>query len=65
MISCIVAKCWKSAFHLKIDRQRGSLVVNALAFSSRGHGFDSRSRRGNNSMSEHVFLSVICRDDTR
>ena len=27
--SCIVAKCWKIAFHLKIDRKRGSLVVIA------------------------------------
>ena len=40
-------------------------MVSALAFSARGHGFDPHSRRVNVSVSEHVFLSVICRDDTR
>ena len=43
--------------------KRGSLVVSALTFSARGHGFDPRSRRGKFSVSEHAFLSVICRDD--
>ena len=72
-IFCIVAKRWKISFHLKVDRlfhlkvdrKRGGLVVCALAFSARGHGFDPCSRRGNISESEHVFLSVIYRDDTR
>ena len=45
--------------------KRGSLVVSALAFSARGHGFDPRGRRGKISESEHAFLSVICRDDTK
>ena len=44
-ISCIVEKCWKIAFHLKVDKKRGSPVVSALAFSARCHGFDPRSRR--------------------
>ena len=43
----------------------GSLVVSALAFSARGHGFDPRRRRGKISVSEHAFLSVTCRDDTK
>ena len=43
----------------------GNLVVRALAFGARGHGFDPRGRRGNISVSEHAFLSVICRDDTK
>ena len=42
---CIVAKCWKIGFHLKLDRKRGGLVVSARAFSARGHRFDPRSRR--------------------
>ena len=41
------------------------LVVSALAFSARGHGFDPRGRRRKISVSEHAFLSVICRDDTK
>ena len=45
--------------------KRGSLVVSALAISARGHGFDPRGRRGKISVSEHAFLSVICRDDTK
>ena len=61
-IACSVEKCWKSAFHLKIDRKRSSL---ALAFSARGQVFDPRSRRDKISVTEHYFLSVICRDDTR
>ena len=28
-------------------------------------GFDPRGRRGNILVSEHVFLSDICRDDTK
>ena len=53
-------------FHLKVNRKRGRLVVNELAFSSIGHRFDTSSRRGNTSVSEHVFfISVMCRDDTR
>ena len=28
------------------DKKRGSLVVSALAFNARGHGFDPRDRRG-------------------
>ena len=64
-ISCIVAKCWKIAFrlkvnlidsfHQKVDRKRGSLVVSALAFNAGCHGFDPRSRRGNILVSEHVL----------
>ena len=50
---------------LKVDRKRGSLVVSELTFSAAGHGFDPRSRRGKKSVSEHVFLSVICMDSTR
>ena len=48
-----------------MDVKRGSLVVSALAFSARGHWFDPSGRRGNISVSEHVFLSVICRDDAK
>ena len=44
--------------------KRGSLVVSAVAFSARGQGFDPRGRRGKILVSEHAFLSVICRDDT-
>ena len=43
----------------------GSLVVSALAFTARGHGFDPHGRRGKILVSEHAFLSVICRDDTK
>ena len=50
---------------LKILSQgkRGSLVISALALSARGHGFDPHGRRGKILVSEHAFLSVICRDD--
>ena len=61
----ILEKCWKIAFHLKVDRKLGSLVVSALAFSARGHGFDPRSRREMKSVTEHAFLSAMCRDDIR
>ena len=44
-ISCIVKKCWKIEFHLKVDRKRGSLVVSALASSTRGHGLEPRKHR--------------------
>ena len=27
-VSCIVEKCWKIAFHLKVDRKRGSLQLS-------------------------------------
>ena len=64
-ISCIVEKCWKIAFHLNVDRKRGSLEVSALALSARGHEFDPRSRRENISKPERALVSVICRDDTR
>ena len=64
-IFCIVEKCWKIAFHLKVDRKRGGLVVSVLAFNARGHGFDPISRQENISVTEHAFLCVICRDDTR
>ena len=64
-ISCIVEKCWKTAFHMKVDRKRGSLLVSALAISARGHGFDPRNRREQISATENAFLSVICRDDTK
>ena len=64
-ISCIVEKCWKTAFHLIVVRKRSSLVVSVLAFSSRGHGLDPRGRREKFSLTEHAFLSIICRDDTR
>ena len=37
-ISYIVEKCWKIAFHMKVGRKHGSLVVSALAFSAIGHG---------------------------
>ena len=36
-----------------------------MAFSARGHGFVPRARRGKITVSEHAFLSVICRDDTK
>ena len=42
-----------------------NLLVSALAFSARGHGFDPRSRREKISVADNAFLSVICRDDTR
>ena len=42
-----------------------NLVVSALAFSARGHGFDPRSRREKLSVTDNAFLRVICRDDTR
>ena len=45
--------------------ERGSLVVSALAFSARGYGFDPHGRLGKILVSEHAFLSVICRDDTK
>ena len=48
-----------------ISKLHGSLVVSALAFSARCHGFDPRGRRGKISVSEHAFLSVICNDDTK
>ena len=57
-ISCIVEKCWKIVFHLKVDRKHDILMVSALAFSARDHGFDPRSRREKNSVSKHAFLSV-------
>ena len=40
-------------------------MVIALAFSARSLGFDLRGRRGKISVSEHAFLNVICRDDTK
>ena len=40
--------------------KRGSLVVSALAFNARGHGFDPCNRQGKISVSEHAFLSVKC-----
>ena len=49
-------------WHAPTPGKRGSLVVSALAFSARCHGFDPCGRRGNISVSEHAFLSVICRD---
>ena len=51
----IVSTMWK----------HGSLVVSALAFSARGHGFNPCGRPEKNSVSEHAFLSVIYRDDTQ
>ena len=54
-ISCIVAKCWKIAFHLKIDRKRGSLVVSALAFCIH---IDPRSRRGKHSLLSFAGMTV-------
>ena len=51
--------------HVSVTVKRGSLVVSALAFSARGHGFDPHSRLGKILVSEHAFLSVICRDDTK
>ena len=41
-----------------------SLVVSALAFSARSHGFDPCDRRDKISVSEYAFFSGICRDDT-
>ena len=64
-ISCIVEKCWKIAFHLTVERKRSSVVVSSLDFSARGHGFDPHSRREKISVTEHAFLSFICRNDTR
>ena len=63
-MSCIVAKCWKIAFHLKadwlVDRKRGSLLVySLLTFSARGDGFDPRSTRRKISVSKLLYLSVI------
>ena len=46
-------------------RKRGSLLVSALTSGARRHGFDTRGRRGKLSVSEHAFLSIICRDDTK
>ena len=43
--------------------KRGSLVVSALASEASGPRFNPRGRRGKISVSEHAFLSVICRDD--
>ena len=42
-----------------------NLVVSTLAFSARGHGFDPRSSREKNSVTDNALLIVICRDDTR
>ena len=42
-------------------RKRGSLVVSALAFSARGHGFDPRGRPGKKLVSDNAFL----KDDTK
>ena len=39
-------------------------LVSTLASGARGPMFDPRSRRGKVSVSEQVFLSAICRDDT-
>ena len=45
--------------------KRGSSVGSALVSGARGPRFDPCSRRGKASVSEHVFLCVICRNDTR
>ena len=46
-------------------RKRGSLLVSALISGARRPGFDTRGRPGKLSVSEHAFLSIICRDDTK
>ena len=49
----------------KSSLEHGSLLVRALAFRARGHGFDPHGRRGKISVSILAFLRVICRDDTK
>ena len=40
-------------------------LVSALASGARGLRFDPHSRQGEVLVSEHAFLSVICRDDIK
>ena len=40
-------------------------MISTLASGARGPGFDPCSRRGKISVSEHAFLSVIGRDETK
>ena len=61
-----------SFYHKKTTKKttttekHGSLVVSAhTGIRCQNVGFDPRGRRGNILVSEHAFLSVICRDDTK
>ena len=51
------------AFLYSLSIFRGISVVSAVASNARGPGFDPSSRRGKVSVSDHAFLSVICRGD--